>query len=87
MVRFEWDNANLDHVHRHRVTTTEIAEVFRRPVTYIAAYNRGETRYAVVGRTDTGRYLTVFYTWRRDRLRVVTARDANPRERRRWRNR
>ena len=84
MVRFEWDDANLDHMHRHRVTAAEIAEVFGRRVTPIAAYNHGETRYAVVGRTDTGRYLTVVYTWRRGRLRVVTARDAHPRERRRW---
>jgi len=87
MLRFEWDSANLDHVRRHRVSPTEIADVFDGPITPIASVNRGETRYAVVGRTRAGRYLTVFYTWRGDRIRVVTARDAHPRERRRWRNR
>jgi uncharacterized DUF497 family protein len=50
------------------------------------AYNVGrEGRYALVGRVDdSGRYLFVVYTHRRTKIRVITARDATDREKRRY---
>ena len=49
------------------------------------AYNRlGERRYGLIGATDEGRILTVIYTHRAGRIRVVTARDATHSEKRRY---
>jgi uncharacterized DUF497 family protein len=52
------------------------------------AYNVGrERRWALLGATEEGRRLYVVYTRRRGRIRVVSARDATPREKRRYRKR
>ena len=45
----------------------------------------GEARRAVIGATDAGRILFVVFTRRRSTVRVITARDATPAEKRRYR--
>jgi uncharacterized DUF497 family protein len=50
------------------------------------AYNiRGERRWALLGATEPGDFLFVVYTRRHGRIRVVTARVASDREKRRYR--
>jgi uncharacterized DUF497 family protein len=44
----------------------------------------GEERYVTLGTDALGRLLVVVYTWRGDRIRVVSARKATPRERRQY---
>lgn len=53
------------------------------------AYNvRGETRWGAIGATDAGRMLTVVFTRRRGKVRPIKlARDAEDREKRRYRRR
>ncbi len=52
----------------------------------VGAYNvEGERRWAVIGAAADGRVLFVVYTWRHGRIRVVTARDADLAQRRRYR--
>lgn len=46
---------------------------------------RGERRWPHLGATEGGRVLFVVYTRRRRRIRVVTARDATDRDKRRYR--
>lgn len=41
----------------------------------------GETRFITIGMDATGRVLVVVYAWRRDRIRIVSARKATPGER------
>jgi uncharacterized DUF497 family protein len=48
---------------------------------------RGEERWAALGATEAGRILFVVFTRRRGRVRVITARDATPEEKRRYRKR
>jgi len=87
MPEFDWDEGNVDHLDRHGVTPEEVEEALmdsRRVGT--AAYNApGERRSAVVGATEDGRLLFVVYTWRGRKVRVVTARDADQAQRRRYR--
>ncbi len=53
-----------------------------------AAYNVGqERRWAHLGATELGRILFVVFTRRGGRIRVITARDAERAERRRYRRR
>ncbi len=86
-LEFEWDEANLKHIGRHRVTAEEVEEALTDPRRLGApAYDvRGETRWALLGATETGRVLFVVYTRRRGKIRVVTARDATSKEKRRYR--
>lgn len=87
MVDFEWDEHNSEHIwQRHRVTVDEAEEVFEDRHLY--RYGSGasdERRMVYVGRTFEGRLLAVAVTIRGSNLRVVTARDANIWEARRYR--
>lgn len=40
----------------------------------------GEERWVTIGMNDAGRLLTVVFTWRGDRVRIISARRASPRE-------
>ena len=47
----------------------------------IRADKAGEERYVTVGRDPAMRILVVVYTWRDNRPRLISARQATPRER------
>jgi uncharacterized DUF497 family protein len=77
---FEWDDANVYHLEPHRVTPDEVEQAFADPdALRIHAHRgpRGERRRGIIGTTEVGRLLTVFYTNRNGLIRVVTARDAD----------
>lgn len=86
---FEWDEANLGHVARHGVEPWEAEEAVIDPdrVGASARKTSGERRFAVVGATGSGRMLFVVFTQRGERLRVITARDVDDGEKRRYRRR
>lgn len=84
---FEWDDANIEHVARHGVEPREAEEALLDIGRVgIDAYNvRGETRWASLGSTEAGRVLFVVFTRRTEKIRVVTARDVEEKEKRRYR--
>lgn len=84
---FEWDEHNVDHIARHGVEPWEAEEVLLDTGRVgTSAYNvRGELRWAVLGATEPGRVLFVVLTERAEKVRVVTARDAEYKEKRRYR--
>lgn len=86
---FEWDDGNVDHLAEHGVAPTEAEEAFadRRGFSVPAYSTPTEQRGALVGATEDGRVLFVVYTQRGTRIRIVTARDADPAFRRRYRRR
>ncbi len=86
---YDWDENNETHVGRHGVEPFEAEEALEDPDRVgVAAYNvRGETRWATLGATEDGRILFVVFIRRRGGIRVATARDAEPREKRRYRRR
>ena len=82
---FEWDDAKAlaNHV-AHGVTFEAAREVFRDPfaVEWLDdRENYGEFRYAILGLV-AGRLIYVAYTTREDRIRIISARGAEPHERR-----
>ena len=79
---FDWDSANMAHIARHGVAASEAEDVIRGGSVPIGAEERGdERRHAELGVTSSGRLLIVVWTWRKRRIRVVTAFPAN----RKWR--
>lgn len=86
---FEWDEHNEEHALDHGVEPDEASEALLDPLRIGApAYSAGdEQRWAALGATEDGRVLFVVFTRRKDRVRVVTARDATSREKRRYRKR
>lgn len=77
--RFDWNDANIDHIARHNVTTDEAEEAF-----LDALLRKGrDGRLLVYGVTDPGRYLFVVAALKQDGVvRVITARDMSNSEKR-----
>ena len=73
---------------KHRVTQDDVEEVFFNGPRYRfveRGYRPGEDVYAALGQTDAGRYLTVFFIYKPGNVAlVVSARDMDSRERRRY---
>lgn len=74
-----------EHIGGHHVSVVEVEEVvFGRHVNFRARHGY----YGIVGQTEAGRYLTIFIAHRGGgQYGLVTARDADERERRMYRSR
>ena len=86
-MEFDWDFSNEAHIARHKVEPEEAEEVATDPAALnVATYRgpRGEQRFGLLGATDSGRVLVVFYELRNGKTRVVTVRDATQTERVRY---
>jgi uncharacterized DUF497 family protein len=83
---FEWDAGNVDkNWERHQVSSMECEQIFfQRPVLIApdSRHSEGEPSYAALGRTASGRLLTIVFTVRESRVRVISARPMSRRERR-----
>lgn len=88
-IGFEWDEGNSDkNWIRHRVTRSECEEVFfNKPLTISkdTKYSTDkEIRFYSLGRTDSNRFLFIVFTIRNQYIRVISARDMNNKERRKY---
>ncbi|MBI3099176.1 MAG: BrnT family toxin [Planctomycetes bacterium] len=85
---FEWDQGNdAKNWRKHRVTREECEQVLLNApllVGYDRRHSRWEDRYYALGRTDRNRLLFLVFCARKDRVRVISARDMSRRERRRY---
>jgi uncharacterized DUF497 family protein len=80
---FEWDARKAaSNLRKHGVDFADAVAVFEdlRGVT-IEDESEDEQRFLTVGLDALGRVLVVSYTWRGDRLRLISARQATTRER------
>jgi uncharacterized DUF497 family protein len=86
---FDWDEGNVSHiVDDHGVWPEQVVEaLYSRPVTVSKGIEGGEFRIRVVSRTSEGLVLTVVYTYRGDKIRVVTAFESGPAEIRKYEGR
>lgn len=82
---FEWDAGNLHKSwEKHGVTPQEAEEIFFNEPLIVAedaAHSGIEQRYFALGRTHEGRHLFVVFTVRSVRIRVISARPMNKKER------
>ena len=82
---FEWDrNKAAENYAKHGVSFEAAKKVFNDPFALEFVDDRedyGEERFNIIGIVD-GRLLYVTYTMRSDRVRIISARGAEPHERR-----
>ncbi len=82
---FDWDQGNINkNWDKHRVHHLECEEIFFNEPLVTKVEKRGvsqEKRVSALGVTNEGRFLFVVFAIRRGRIRVVSARDANKKER------
>jgi uncharacterized protein len=80
----EWDPRKAASNRRiHRVSFDEAVEAFtdsRAMVRFDPDHSHGEDRWILTGRTLRDRVLTVVFTMRRGRIRLISARRATKRE-------
>lgn len=81
-----WLRNIVDKLDRkHNVTTDEVEQVFDRSPRYRfieAGDIEGEELYVALGQTDEGRYLTVYFIYKRTReALIVSGRDMTKNER------
>jgi len=85
---FEWDEGNSEkNWIRHQVSKNECEEVFFNIPLIVAddqKHSDEEKRFYALGRTDRARFLFIVFTIRNNLLRVISARDMNLREERRY---
>ena len=83
---FEWDSANqTKNLHKHAVTCEEAEEVFggRRfvPLGQQIEPAATEPRFGILGETRKGRLLFLAFAIRHEKIRVISARPMNQKER------
>lgn len=83
---FDWDQANLTHIKKHNVDFVECEEVFLNKPLRVNEDNEHssekEIRFQVLGKTSQERGLLLAFTIRNNKIRVISARDQNKKERR-----
>lgn len=85
---FEWDQAKeRSNITKHRLDFRTASRIFLDPLLLEFEDEReyGEIRWNAIGVVD-GRILFVTYTERNGRIRMISARGAEPHERRRYHN-
>jgi hypothetical protein len=85
-VGFEWDfdkaQANL---RKHGVDFADAATVFDDPLAVtLPDAGEEESRFVTIGSDAEGHLLVVVYAWRGDAIRIISAREATPMERRQY---
>ncbi|OGK09522.1 hypothetical protein A2767_03305 [Candidatus Roizmanbacteria bacterium RIFCSPHIGHO2_01_FULL_35_10] len=82
---FDWDEGNIDKSwKKHEVHYKEAEEVFQnlpRVLLIDEKHSITEKRFIIWGRTDKNRNLAVVFTIRNKKIRVISVRDMNKKER------
>jgi hypothetical protein len=88
---FQWDEGNRDkNWYLHQVSNSECEELFFNLPLIIARdtkHSQTEQRYYALGQTAANRWLFIAFTVRDDLIRVISARDMNQKESRKYANR
>ena len=83
---FEWDDGNSSkNWLRHEVQQVEAEQALLNTplvVNATSTHAAGEPRFIALGQTDAGRLLTIVFTVRGTRVRVISARSMSKKERR-----
>ena len=86
--QFDWDDKNAHkNWNKHHVSVSECEEIFLNEPLLIADVDKSkilyrENRAIAHGTTNAGRMLFVVFTIRGEKVRVISARDMNRKERR-----
>ncbi len=81
---FEWGRGNIGKNKRRGVEDSESEEAFfdeRKTPLRDTLHSLGEERFVLLGKTKEARLLFVVFTQRGMRIRIISARDVNRKER------
>lgn len=82
---FEWDKGNIDkNLTKHGVSNREAEEAFKNKPVFLfedLKHSQKEKRYGLFGQTDKGRLLSIVFTIRNNKVRIISTRDISKNER------
>ena len=85
-LRVEWDLGKAEkNLRKHGVSFEEAQTVFADPLSAVVNdpdHSEREQRMLLLGQSTAGRLLVVSFAERGERIRIISARQADPRERR-----
>ena len=85
---FDWDEGNVrKNLLKHRVTVKEGERVFFNKPLIIAKdpkHSGSEQRYSALGKTDKDRLLSIFFTVRKGKIRIISARSMSKKEKQKY---
>ncbi|MEA3355586.1 MAG: BrnT family toxin [Patescibacteria group bacterium] len=85
-IKFDWDKGNINKsVSKHRIKNEEVEEVFvSQPIVLLedTKHSRIEQRQMILGRTDKKKLLSIVFTIRKNKIRVISSRMMSRKERR-----
>ncbi|MEA3355065.1 MAG: BrnT family toxin [Patescibacteria group bacterium] len=85
---FEWDKGNIDKSYqKHGVTPNETEEAFldeKAIVLKDIKHSLKERRYLLIGENASNKILLVAFTLRNKKIRIISARKANRKEKNRY---
>ena len=85
-MRFQWDKGNKDkNWEKHKVSDKECEEIFfdeSKKIYKDKLHSEKEDRYILLGKTKRQKLLYLIFTVRNKKIRVISARDTNWKERR-----
>ncbi len=88
IVGFEWDKGNVDKSYqKHGITPNEAEEVFLDKDILLLEdieHSQQEKRIEAIGKVAKGSILFLAFTVRKDKIRIISARVANKKERRQY---
>lgn len=86
-LEFDWDLGNIDkNLSKHNVTNQECEEAFldlKAFVTVDVSHSTDERRYQLLAKNKK-RYLAIIFTIRKNKIRVISARDMNEKEKKHY---
>ncbi|MFH0942953.1 MAG: BrnT family toxin [Candidatus Beckwithbacteria bacterium] len=82
---FDWNKGNINkNLVKHKVDFREAEEIFfNKPVKFYLdkLHSQSEVRYTALGTTNKKRKLIISYTVRKNKIRIISARDQSKKER------
>jgi uncharacterized DUF497 family protein len=82
-LEFDWDKGNIGKNIKHKVKDKEAEEVFfdeKKKTFKDKLHSKKEERLRVVGKSEKGRLLFIVFTVRKNKIRIISARDINKKE-------
>ena len=85
-MEFEWDpNKAERNLKKHGIDFADATLVLYDDLAVtVLGDGEDEERFATLGADAFGRLLVVVFTWRNERIRIISARPATPKERRQY---
>jgi len=83
-ITFDWDKHNKNKIlQKHGLSTSEIEQAFfnRRVYWFDEVHSTLEQRYTLLGVTDLDKILYIIFTIRINKIKVISARPADKKER------